>query len=420
MGNLSSSSTNVFLSVHNSHTKILAGSTISGEIRCPNNSITNDIYSGVTLYFIGKEDTDVLYDSGSHGHKHYSSKKRDIVRTIIPLDTSHAAFKAGRFPFSFHILDQLPSSMFYKDGNGGFCQIRYRCKLQIRGRAAQEVPIEIMAKPPLYSTPSLVDPTIERIQMLHCIPRGGITWSIAVDNTRVGVGETLSISLGIKNESLVKLEHVNAKIIQIVEWHTSGHSSTNKSFIRSATFSKTDSMRPKSKAQLRLIKSRKVFSSTSQSRRLTGQEEVTKAVQEGHNQLTFTIPQHACQSYTGRLIKIRHYVSIEAKASSCYTSPKIEIPIEIVSPRDTPIVVVQAIPMAPSATLPPFFSSGSVPYCEKVQSSGASPYIANTFIVSSDAAATKNNEEGKDTALDDEHFVNYEAAEILPTPNPLD
>ena len=66
MGNLSSSSTNVFLSVNNSHTKILAGSTISGEIRCPDDgSITNDLYSGVALYFIGKEDADVLYDSGS-------------------------------------------------------------------------------------------------------------------------------------------------------------------------------------------------------------------------------------------------------------------------------------------------------------------------------------------------------------------
>ena len=159
-------------------------------------------------------------------------------------------------------------------------------------------------------------------------------------------------------------------------------------------------MRPKSKAQLRLIKSRKVFSSASQSRRLTVQEEVTKAVQEGHNQLTFTIPQHACQSYTGRLIKVRHYVSIKAKASACYTSPKIEIPIEIVSPRDTPIVVAQAIPIPPSASLPPFFSSGVVPYYDNVQSSDASPYIANTFLVSSDAAAaTKNNGE-EDAALD--------------------
>ena len=401
MGNLSSSSTNVFLSVNNSHTKILAGSTISGEIRCPDDgSITNDLYSGVALYFIGKEDADVLYDSGSRGHKHYSSKKRDIVRTIIPLDTSRTACKSGHYPFSFRIPDLLPSSMFYKDGNGGFCQVRYKVKLQIRGRAAQEVPIEIMTKPPLYSIPSLLDPTIERIQMLHCISRGSITWSIAVDDTRVGVGETLTISLGIKNKSLVKLEHVKAKIIQIVEWYASGHSSTNKSFLRSASFSKTDSMRPKSKAQLRLIKSRKVFSSASQSRRLTVQEEVTKAVQEGHNQLTFIIPQHACQSYTGRLIKIRHYVSIKAKTSACYTSPKIEIPIEIVSPRDTPIVVAQAIPIPPSASLPPFFSSGAMPYYGNVQSSDASPYIANTFLVSSDAAAaTKNNGE-EDAALD--------------------
>lgn len=49
--------------------------------------------------------------------------------------------------------------------------------------------------------------------------------------------------------------------------------------------------------------------------------------------------------------------------------------------------------------------------------SDASPYIANTFLVSSDAAAaTKNNGE-EDAALDEErNFVNYEATEILPPP----
>ena len=174
MGN-SITSTNVFLSVNQSMTCITAGSTISGELRCPDHSISNDIYSFTTLYFIGKEDVEVAYTESSHGTHGGGPKrkgaKRDIIRTIIPLDTS-SRNESGSYPFSFHIPDQLPSSMYYKDGNGGYCSIRYKVKLhQMRGRD-QEIPIEIMAKPPGSPKPSLVEPTVARIQMLYCIPQG--------------------------------------------------------------------------------------------------------------------------------------------------------------------------------------------------------------------------------------------------------
>ena len=132
MGNSSSAAKNVFLSVNGSRTCVQAGSTITGELRCPQ-AVSNDPFSGVTLYFIGKEDVEVMYKEAGAGAKHggpkYKTAKRDIIRTIIPFDTSQDAVRAGRYPFEFHIPDQLPSSFYYKDGNGGFCAIRYKIKL---------------------------------------------------------------------------------------------------------------------------------------------------------------------------------------------------------------------------------------------------------------------------------------------------
>ena len=59
-----------------------------------------------------------------------------------------------------------------------------------------------------------------------------------------------------------------------------------------------------------------------------------ETLHDGNNRVTIPISEDICQSYTGRLIKIDHYISITAKTPARFTSPKIHIPIEIVSPRD--------------------------------------------------------------------------------------
>lgn len=365
MGN--SSSTNVFLTVNDSRNCITAGSTLSGEIRCPDNSVSNDIFSGVTLYFIGKEDVEVQYTELTRGTKgggaKYKAATRDIVRTIIPLDTSRSSIQASRYPFQFHIPDQLPSSMYYKDGKGGFCAIRYKVKLHLMRGRDQEVPLEIMAKPPRASpVPSMPDPAPTRISFLYCVPQGSITWAAGVDNTRVGVGETVNINLGMKNESFTKLERVTAKLKQTVEWHSSGHSSTNKAMLRSQSFDRTDSMGPCKKGDTKPERPRTVY------------EDVLNTVQEGNNRVSFPIPDYVPQSYVGRLIKIQYYISITAKTPSGFTSPKIHIPIDIVSPMNfPPVVTAQAIPV-PSA--PP------LSYDECWGASGANePCISDPFLV---------------------------------------
>eukprot|EP00581_Thalassiosira_minuscula_P019942 CAMPEP_0183711572 /NCGR_PEP_ID=MMETSP0737-20130205/7044_1 /TAXON_ID=385413 /ORGANISM="Thalassiosira miniscula, Strain CCMP1093" /LENGTH=431 /DNA_ID=CAMNT_0025940115 /DNA_START=296 /DNA_END=1591 /DNA_ORIENTATION=- len=343
MGN--SSSTNVFLTVNDSRTCITAGSTITGEIRCPDASVSDDIFSGVTLYFIGKEDVEVQYTESGAGTRgggaKYKAATRDIVRTIIPLDTSRSSVEAGRYPFQFHVPDQLPSSMYYKDGNGGYCSIRYKIKLHLVRGTDQEIPLELMAKPPSSTPiPTAADPMPTRIAFLYCIPQGSMTWAASAENTRIGIGESVSINLGMKNESVAKLERVTAKLKQIIEWHSAGHSSINKSIIRSESFQRTESMGPCDKANNDIT--------LQPTRPITVYEEVLNTVKEGNNQVTFPIPDYIPQSYSGRLIKIQYYISITAKTPSGFTSPKIHIPIDIVSPRNTPPPIATAIPI-PSA-----------------------------------------------------------------------
>lgn len=423
MGN--SSSTNVFLSVDGSRTCITAGSTLTGEIRCPDHSISNDIFSGVTLYFIGKEDVEVRYTESGHGTKGGGPKskfaKKDIIRTIIPLDTSNSSVESGRYPFRFRVPDQLPSSLFYKDGNGGYCSIRYKVKMHLMRGRDQEIPIEIIAKPPSVAIPSVADPMATKIQFLYCMPQGSVTWAVGADNTRIGVGENLSINLGIKNESLVRLERVTAKLKQSVEWHTSGHSSTNKAVVRSASFSKTDSMSPRSKDQLRRAKTRKASGPVSQAAPTTVYEEVLDAAMQGTNRVTLPIPEYICQSYTGRLIKVRHYVSIKAKTPSCFTDPKIHIPVEIVSPQDVPVVTAHVIP-TPSAPPRP---SESDEFFHTSDPNSNPPYLSSTstFVVASPVMYGSEDGKSQAAAAGREDGYCAEATEVSsppPVPPPFE
>ncbi|KAL7529664.1 hypothetical protein ACHAWF_003072, partial [Thalassiosira exigua] len=152
-------------------------------------------------------------------------------------------------------------------------------------------------------------------------------------------------------ESLAKLERIAAKLKQTAEWRTSSHGSTNKSVPRSSSFGKTESMTPWSKDQLRRA-NRGGDGKVSRTEPLTVYEEVLDDVREGGNRVALPVPDYACQSYAGKLIQIQHYVSIAVRTPSCLTSPKIHIPVEIVPPRNTPIVTAQAISL-PSPSAPP-------------------------------------------------------------------
>ena len=151
------------------------------------------------------------------------ASKHDIIRKIIPIDMSSR--HDSRFPFQFHIPDQLPSSMYHinSDGNGGHCAIRYKVKMHLRHGLDQEIPLDIISNPPSFVPhPSIAEPMLSRIQYMCCIPQGSVCWAARVDNTRIGVGEDLHIKLGIKNESLARLECVTAKLKQTVHWSADG------------------------------------------------------------------------------------------------------------------------------------------------------------------------------------------------------
>jgi hypothetical protein len=376
MGNSVSSSTNCFLHVNEPRT-LTAGSIISGEVRCPDRSISNGIFArGVKLYFTGKEDVEVGRTGGAGDVGSNMSKKatHEIVRIVIPVDAPRDAASAGRcYPFQFHIPDRLPSSMFFRDENGGHCSIRYKVKMRVMKGTDQEIPITIVAKPPSAAPMPNRAGRVQRITFLRCIPQGSVSWSAGVYDDRVGVGENLVINLAVKNNSWARLERVSAELEETVEWRTSRRHSSKVSRTydpHPSNFKLSKSKRPR---RLTISSRAKKTQGTEGPTSQAGQHEAYfDTEREDNNQVvTFPIPEYVCQSYSGRLIKIRHCVRIKAKTPTFYTSPKIHIPIEVVCPRDVPIVAAM---LTPEPSAPPLWSEPDQDY----SLSTPAPHIAST------------------------------------------
>jgi len=363
MGN-STSSSNVFLRIHEStQTPITTGSTISGEVRVPHNQTPPNMY-GVRLLFIGKEDVKVCHGVSRNGRPKLSSKKKNIARVTIPLDTTSTN---SLYPFQFTIPDQLPSSMHFRDGNGGYCCIRYKIKMSLpfeRHGCNQEISLQIISGRSLPNSPvpSRIEPVTTRLRS-SCMrsSKGTITMAAQVANTMAGVNDDLQVSLGLKNESSVEIEHISAKLKQTIEWRSTGrHSSTEKMLLHSTSFYVPTYMAEPRK--------RSLFKKRRSSLLHKVREEVTDTVKSGSNQVTLPIPDHAHHSYSGSLINISHRVTVKAITSSCSTKPKQRIPVQINAGRNrnATVLATQVGSVVPMPSAPPSF--GEWEPCDSAES----------------------------------------------------
>ncbi|KAL3815345.1 hypothetical protein ACHAXA_002129 [Cyclostephanos tholiformis] len=338
MGNsVSSRAGGCYIHINDESRTYEAGSTIFGEVRRhpdhrPSETNRVVVARGFRLYFVGEEDVAVVSSStGGGGGTRFGGfvektkvAKRDIVRADIPIN---ATMLGDAVAFQFQIPNHLPSSMFYKDKNGGHCSIRYKVKL-MRPMTwggnppplRDEVPVEIVAKSPSATPMPYREKRVQRIAFLRCIPRGCVSWTAGLSDSRVGAGEDLIINLAVENDSPARLGHVTAALEETVAWrisrrHSSRASRSHESHPQNFEFGNKNT------------------------------ENDDRVV------LRFSVPEYSCQSYSGRLMTIQHRVRIEAAmATPFHTTPTILIPIEVVRPRDVPIA--RDVPVATAMLAP--------------------------------------------------------------------
>jgi hypothetical protein len=295
---------------------VVAGSYLSG-------SCSAGICS---LYFTGTECTKVVYtssSSGSSGHPHESYSTVTIVRSIINIDSPRRA--SAKAPFQFYIPDQLPSSMYHKDGNGSYICVSYQLKLQLGREVIEVIPLRVIAKPSLDPLRRIVseDHVRRRIMLAGCIPKGFVETSIKVDNTRLGSGEVMTIDLEILNNSSVDIEWISATLIEQVDWHSRGHCTSDKIYLASQKFPDTLAMKSNARKRQGMTKIQPNNS----------QDSDYRSIMTSSSKVRIRIPDNSLQTYEGNMFEVKHYLSIKAKTRCGYTNVKIHIPVAISSSK---------------------------------------------------------------------------------------
>ena len=244
-----------------------------------------------------------------------------IVRSIIDIDSPRRA--SSKAPFQFYIPDQLPSSMYHKDGNGSYVCVSYQLKLLLGREVVKVIPIRVIAKPSLDPLRRIVseDHVRRRIMLAGCIPKGFVETSIKVDNTRLGSGEVMTIDLDILHNSSVDMDWISATLIEQVDWHSRGHYTSDKIYVASQKFPDTLAMKSKARKRQGMTKIQ------------PNNFQDSDYIMTSSSRVRIRIPDNSLQTYEGNMFEVKHYLSIKAKTRCGYTNIKIHIPVQITSPK---------------------------------------------------------------------------------------
>lgn len=168
----------------------------------------------VLLFVKGKEKTSVKRGK----HTRFASRVLFQVRVSLR-DAQHASFTAGTFsfPFSVDLPDSLPSSAHF-GGRPNECSVQYKCVAQM-GRAREELSFSVAsADMQNVRVPCFLEPTTQEVKSMGILLKGSISCGAGVENTYIGKGQQVALSVACRNDTTVDIERVCYKVVESIYW----------------------------------------------------------------------------------------------------------------------------------------------------------------------------------------------------------
>ena len=240
------------------------------------------------------------------------------------------------YPFSIDLPSSLPSSSIYRVGSGevGF-SIRYKLTARL-GLWTKTIPVAVAAKAlELGSSPFTLQPTDHAITSVNGSKQGFITVAAHVDATNIPKGERLTISLSCRNNSLVKIQRVELKLVELRNWGPK--KGYNKSRLFKDALVKTGDIDLPSLER----KNGKSFQIVDTTYRTVEEQNAMHSTMHqdiisGQNSVDLICPFRARDSYSGTLVDIRHYLKIKFITNSFGTQPSVKVPLKVGLPIEIP------------------------------------------------------------------------------------
>lgn len=309
-----------------------AGETLTGRVYVSVNRQAQPA-EAIMLRLIGREHSMVHHtieetendDQGEHTYTqdHYDERTNAFFRLEYPLylfQTQQILPGQYEFPFSIRLPTNLPSSMRCQWGES-HCSVEYivSATLQNPSRGVFSTPkseqlLTIYSIPPSFDgieDTSLQLPADEvPVNVCCCFSKGTMALQSQFDKTVVQPRDVINVQFRCENQSNVKVNQVRVQMEQIVEWRGHGGNTArhNKVLHRQEMsahrFPELETLHFKNRNYFGTVHDYMPFQNDRNS----------------WKDASILVPLDAFDSFDGRLIKIRHLVSVHLMTKGCCTN----------------------------------------------------------------------------------------------------
>jgi hypothetical protein len=239
-------------------------------------------------------------------------------------------------PFEFLLPMSLPSSTQFPNVNSKTFsgRIQYFLTATVADLQTRLV-VRIMSAPlPPSVIPCISHPTTHELKQAKLLKKGSLTVATCVENTHVGRGEHIKVSVACRNSSTVDIERVQIKLIELIEYKAQDENRSLKLHLRSM---KDIHLRGLDKSRSKDF----IHSST----RINGRNSsiavdmssihrhLLRGLMSGENQFSVLVPSTARDTYDGCLLKISHYLKITFITRTLVDNPSFKLPVVIGTPN---------------------------------------------------------------------------------------
>jgi hypothetical protein len=258
-----------------------------------------------------------------------------IAKAITTLkDTKGKKLQKGVYtmPFEFALPSSLPSSLkFPKPGRAFNGRIMYYLRAEL-GDFCAEKEFQVTSAPlPSDVVPCLVEPTTHELRSLGVLNKGFLSVGASVENSRVGRGETLRVSLASRNDTSVDLNRVRVKLVELIEYKAITEKATVKVELEKL---KDIDLPGLDKTKVSKEEVRRSLRGGHKQDRAAVYRSIYEDLVSRNNRFDIVVPTLAQDTYDGNLITISHYLKITFFTKSLTDNPSTKIPIIIGNSRD--------------------------------------------------------------------------------------
>jgi len=171
--------------------------------------------------------------------------------------------------------------------------------------------------------PCMLKPQTYELKRLGVLNTGCLSIAASLENSRVGRGQPLRVSLASRNDTSNRIVRVQLKLVELIEYRSRGEEATSKQDLEKLKDIDLPSLEKESGGNLK-------FKMDGFAKKMeTTYRAIYKDLVSSNSQIELIVPTEARDSYNGNLMTISHYVKVTFVTKAMIDNPTLKLPIVV-------------------------------------------------------------------------------------------